>query len=83
MGKKLPSGDADAVDEVSAIQQAERVVTALSELFDKQRKVIELAYLNDMPQSEIASKLALPLGTVKSRMRLAYGKLKTELEDVK
>ena len=74
---------ADAVDEVSAIQQAERVATALSELPDEQRKVIELAYLNDMPQSEIASKLALPLGTVKSRMRLAYGKLKTELEDVK
>ena len=80
---ELPSGEADAVDEVTAIQQAERVATALSGLPDEQRNVIELAYLNDMPQSEIASKLALPLGTVKSRMRLAYGKLKTELENVK
>ncbi len=80
---ELPADQADAADEVLANQQAERVASALGELPAEQRKVIELAYLSDMPQSEIAEKLDLPLGTVKSRMRLAYAKLKTELEDVK
>lgn len=82
-GLELPSSDTDASDEVLANQQAERVAAALAELPVEQRKVIELAYLCDMPQSEVAEKLDVPLGTVKSRMRLAYAKLKTELEDVK
>jgi RNA polymerase sigma-70 factor (ECF subfamily) len=36
-----------------------------------------------MPQIEIAGTLAIPLGTVKSRMRLAYGKLKVKLEEMR
>jgi len=64
-------------------QVAERVGEALAELPDEQRRIIELAYIQDMPQSEIAAKLRLPIGTVKSRMRLAYGKLKIELEELK
>lgn len=79
---ELASDDADAADELLAAQQAERVGEALKQLPGEQREVIELAYVHDMPQSAIAEKLALPLGTVKSRMRLAYVKLKAELEDV-
>jgi RNA polymerase sigma-70 factor (ECF subfamily) len=41
-----------------------------------------MSYVEDMPQSEIAERLKLPLGTVKSRMRLAYRKLRRSLEDL-
>jgi RNA polymerase sigma-70 factor (ECF subfamily) len=41
-----------------------------------------MSFIDDMPQADIAQKLGVPLGTVKSRMRLAYGKLRERLEDV-
>lgn len=41
---------------------------------------MKLAFVEDLPQSQIAKRLALPLGTVKSRMRLAYEKLRHKLE---
>ena len=45
-----------------------------------QREIVEMAFVRDMTQVEIAQELDVPLGTVKSRMRLAYGKLKGQLE---
>jgi RNA polymerase sigma-70 factor (ECF subfamily) len=39
-----------------------------------------MSYMEDMPQSEIAAKLQIPLGTVKSRMRLAYTRMRKLLE---
>lgn len=80
---ELASGEADAEAEAIAGQQAERVAAALAELPDEQRAIVELAYIDDLPQSRIAEKLSLPLGTVKSRLRLAYGKLRVNLEDLK
>jgi len=79
----LPSGEADAEDEAFAGQKADLVADALMELPDEQRQIIELAFVHDLPQSEIAARLELPLGTVKSRMRLAYGKLRAKLEELK
>jgi RNA polymerase sigma-70 factor (ECF subfamily) len=38
--------------------------------------------MNDMTQDEIASKLDIPIGTVKSRMRLAYQKMKDNLKEI-
>jgi len=64
-------------------QRAERVAGAVVELPDDQRLVIELAYIHDLAQTEIARRLSLPLGTVKSRMRLAYAKLKQTLEEIR
>ncbi|MCP4315626.1 MAG: sigma-70 family RNA polymerase sigma factor [Hyphomicrobiales bacterium] len=64
-------------------QSDEQVRRALDLLPDEQKTVIELAFLKYMPQSEIAEKLGLPIGTVKSRARLAYKKLKDKLEDLK
>lgn len=79
---ELPSGDKNAEDETLAAQQAGRIAEAMNDLPDEQRKIIELAYMHGMAQSGIAEKLELPLGTVKSRMRLAYAKLKAQLEDL-
>lgn len=78
----LAADQPDGEDELNASQIAERVSEALGQLPDDQREVIDLAYVQDMSQSEIAEKLTLPLGTVKSRMRLAYARLKPKLVDL-
>ena len=56
------------------------VARALQSIPQEQREILVLSFVEDMPQSEIASKLSIPLGTVKSRMRLAYGHLRRILE---
>jgi RNA polymerase sigma-70 factor (ECF subfamily) len=80
---ELPSDDRNSEDEVYANQAAEWVGAALAELPDDQRRIVELAFLHDKSQSEISDELAVPLGTVKSRMRLAYQKLKVTLEHLR
>jgi len=53
----------------------ERVAAALKALPVEQRQVLELAYFEGLSQSEIAARLAEPLGTVKTRVRLGMEKL--------
>lgn len=53
---------------------------ALKTISPDQRTVIEMAFVQEMTQVDIAAQLKLPLGTVKSRMRLAYAHLRTALE---
>ncbi len=79
---ELPSEDDHGETAAIAKQRAQLVADALTELPAEQRQIMELSFLQDMPQRVIAEELALPLGTVKSRMRLAYGKLKAKLEDL-
>ena len=54
---------------------------ALSLLPNAQREVLLLAYFEGYSQSEMAKKLNQPLGTIKTRVRLAMQKLRTLLED--
>lgn len=60
-------------------QSATLIRRALDELPPDQAEVLRLAYYEDNSQSEIATALSLPLGTVKSRMRLAFAKLRAVL----
>ena len=48
----------------------------LAVLSDEQRAVVELAYFGELTQTEIAATLGVPLGTIKSRLRLALGHLR-------
>jgi RNA polymerase sigma-70 factor (ECF subfamily) len=56
-----------------------RVGAALAELPAEQAQVVTQAFFSDMAHSEIAAALGLPLGTVKSRLRLAMGRLRARL----
>jgi len=71
----------EAPDEAAMrTQTEEQVSAALAALSDEQRQVVRLSFFEDMPHSEIADALKLPLGTVKSRLRLALIKLKARWE---
>ncbi|MTI08896.1 sigma-70 family RNA polymerase sigma factor [Rhodospirillaceae bacterium RKSG073] len=61
-------------------QHASIIQKALLHLKPEQKEVIELSFYQGLSHSQIADKLVLPLGTVKSRIRLAFSKLKEQVE---
>ena len=74
---------ATSLDEAASLAQRQaRVRAVLRTLPPDQLEVVTLAFIDGLSHSEIADKLGLPLGTVKSRIRLAYQKVRAELEDL-
>ena len=68
------------LDIATLTERGERTRQALANLSDKERQVIEIAYYEGLSQSEIAQRLNIPLGTVKSRSRQALRKLRQALQ---
>jgi len=60
----------------------ESVHAALRALPEEQQKVVRLAYFGGLTHSEIAKELAIPMGTVKTRLRLAFDKLRVALAPI-
>ena len=75
----LPSPALDPSQDMEGSELREHVRAALKELPSEQREVLELGYFNGMSQTEIADATGQPLGTVKTRMRLAMQKLREPL----
>jgi RNA polymerase sigma-70 factor (ECF subfamily) len=73
-----PYACADAT--VSRQQDRLHVANALSGLPMEQLQIVKLSFIDGLSQNEIAAELKLPLGTVKSRMRLAFDKLRGAVE---
>ncbi|MBI3750146.1 MAG: sigma-70 family RNA polymerase sigma factor [Chloroflexi bacterium] len=69
----------DVWNEVAAGLDRDAVQSALGSIPTRQREALELAYFAGLTQVEIAERLGLPLGTVKSRMRLGLLALRAEL----
>ena len=66
--------------DAEASERRRLVVAALSGLPAEQREALELGYFGGLSQTEIAERTGQPLGTVKTRMRLALQKLRSQLQ---
>jgi RNA polymerase sigma-70 factor (ECF subfamily) len=77
----VPDTPAQADDEVIAEQRGELVRAALDKLPEEQRELVRLAFYNGWSHGQLADETNLPLGTVKSRLRLAFGRLRQALGD--
>ncbi|TYO90448.1 sigma-70 family RNA polymerase sigma factor [Oceanicella actignis] len=75
--------DPDAADALALDQETRRLRDALGALPPAQREMIERAYLGELSHGEIAAVTGLPLGTIKSRIRLALTRLRHELKDLR
>jgi RNA polymerase sigma-70 factor (ECF subfamily) len=80
IAERLPARELTEV-EAARREESQAVRTALDELPDEQRQVIELAYFGGFTHTQIADMLGAPVGTIKGRMRLGLGKLRLALSD--
>lgn len=74
-----PEPAPDQAEALAAQEETERLVRALGALPAPQRTLIERAFYGDLSHSEIAAETGLPLGTIKSRIRLALEKLRRQM----
>jgi RNA polymerase sigma-70 factor (ECF subfamily) len=72
----IPSAEAERTDEAATVR------AALAGLPEPQREALVLAYWGGLTAEQIAAKVGIPLGTAKSRLRLALGKLRLDTADV-
>ena len=77
----VPSSEEPADRVVEVAQDSVRIRAAIENLPQDQRHLLELAYFEDKSHSVIAEEQGLPLGTVKSRIRLAMGRMRKLLQD--
>lgn len=73
------AADSDPAMDAESAERRRIVLAALAELPAEQRQAMELGYYGGLSQSEIAERTGQPLGTVKTRMRLAMQKLRDGL----
>ncbi|MFN0114614.1 MAG: sigma-70 family RNA polymerase sigma factor [Paracoccaceae bacterium] len=82
----LPWGPEAAPDQADALalqQESERLAQAMAQLPAAQRQLIERAYFGEMSQTELAADTGLPLGTIKSRIRLALDRLRHDMKTIR
>ncbi|WP_156414921.1 sigma-70 family RNA polymerase sigma factor [Phaeobacter sp. CECT 5382] len=78
-----PGSEADASQILAFDQEAKQLKAAIEQLQPDQKEMIEKAYLGDLTHKEISVQTGLPLGTVKSRIRLGLRRLRKELKGLR
>lgn len=73
----------DAPKRMEVQQDREAVLRAMEKLPPEQVDIIRLSFFEEASHSTIAARLGLPIGTVKSRIRLAFARLRAALDDIK
>lgn len=81
--KEPPEAEPDATQIMAVEQEAHQLKKALSRLKPDQRGIIESAYLGELSHTEISTQTGLPLGTIKSRIRLGLERLRHELKELR
>lgn len=76
-----PEPEPDQADVMAMQEDSERLEEAIRGLPSKQRELIERAFFGDLSHSEIAAETGLPLGTIKSRIRLALDRLRHAMNE--
>lgn len=71
----------EGIGAVLSDERRKRLASALGDLPEEQRQVIELAFFGGLTQTEIAERVSIPLGTVKTRTLLAMKKLRAALQE--
>jgi RNA polymerase sigma-70 factor (ECF subfamily) len=79
--QEAPPEASDAASDTYRSEQKEIVAGALGQLPEDQKQTLLLAYFEGLTQTEIASRLNTPLGTIKTRMRTGMIKLRELLGD--
>jgi RNA polymerase sigma factor (sigma-70 family) len=72
----VPDADEAADDRIDRLERASVIREALKDLNEEQAEVVRLSFFEDKSHSVIAEELGIPLGTVKSRLRLAFGRIR-------
>jgi RNA polymerase sigma-70 factor (ECF subfamily) len=75
----VPDAEPQPHDVVSRDQDANRLRAAVANLPPEQQQVLHLAFFKEMAHPEVAEELGIPLGTVKSRIRLALQRIRTQV----
>lgn len=78
-----PEPEPEQADVIALQQETETLGRAIDALPEKQRDLIRRAYFSDLSHSEIAEATGLPLGTIKSRIRLALDRLRHAMDGTK
>lgn len=78
-----PGAEPDAGQILAIEQESGKLRQAISRLKGDQRDMIEKAYMGDMTHQEISTQTGLPLGTIKSRIRLGLERLRHELKGMR
>lgn len=76
-----PEAEPEQSDVLALQQETEQLGRAIATLPEKQKDLILRAYYGDLTHSEIAAETGLPLGTIKSRIRLALDRLRSQMNE--
>jgi RNA polymerase sigma factor (sigma-70 family) len=77
----VPDPDPAPHETISKEQEASRLRAVMAELPQEQQEVLHLAFFQEKAHPQVAEELGIPLGTVKSRIRLALRRIRSELGD--
>lgn len=75
----LPSATPDPIEFASLAEERQRVQRAMQSLPEEQRQAVELTYFRGLTIGEMAEEQQIPLGTAKSRLRLALDRMRKSL----
>ena len=78
----VPETSQTPLENIEQSNIVDRVKSSIGELPEDQREVVQLSFIEGLSHQEIANAIGLPLGTVKSRLRLSFVKLRHALGDL-